>query len=171
MASEPSERVRTEPVPSGRTSADGIYGTILTACIVAAEGATGAAQSAIVATVAVTLVVLWLAHVYARLMSRHVETRHAVTAEDLIMAATGELPILESGLLPLVALVVGRALGASVQGAVILALLCSIGELLVLGVALARHSGFRGFRAAFYGAACGLLGVAVVVLETLLRHL
>jgi hypothetical protein len=170
MSSTPREQARTESFPPRRTSEDGIYGTILTACILAAEGASGADQTAIVATVIVTLGVFWFAHVYARLMSRHLETRRAIIAADLKLAARDELALLESGLIPVFVLVVARALGADGQTAVILALLCSVAELLVLGVAAARQSGFRGLRSVLYGVGCGFLGVALVALETVLRH-
>ena len=173
VADVPSEGPQDTPIEAAllrRSSAGGIYGTLLTASVIAAEGAAGAAKSTIVGAVIVSLVVFWFAHVYARLMSRHVETHRSITGSDWTYALRSELPILESGLVPVLVLFVGRAFGASVQTAVITALACSVAELLVLGFVTARHSGFRGWQLLFYGVACGLLGVALLVLESLIRH-
>ena len=170
VSSEGPEDTPIEVALSRRSSAGGIYGTLLTASVVAAEGSAGATESPIVGAVVVSLVVFWLAHVYAELMSRHVETRRSISLGDVRHAARDELPILEAGLLPVFALIAVRAAGASVQAAVVAALACSIVELLVIGIVVARHSGFRGWQLLFYGVACGLLGVGLLVLESLLRH-
>jgi hypothetical protein len=170
MSSDAPKGAPVEGAAWRRASAEGIFGTVLTGSIVAAEGAAGAAETPIVGAVVVSLVVFWLAHVYATLMSRHVETRRSITMGDARVAAREMLPILEAGLIPVLALIVVRAAGASVQTAVVAALACSIVELLVIGLVLARHSGFRGWQLLFYGVACGLLGVGLILLETLLRH-
>jgi hypothetical protein len=72
--------------------------------------------------------------------------------------------------LPVATLLVARGLGASTVGAAQIALIVAGVLLVIHGHAAGRAAGLNGIRLFAVTAMAGLLGVAMIVLKTLLQH-
>jgi hypothetical protein len=96
-----------------------IYGTIIALAVVVA-GARAYPQEAgnIAALVAVTSVVLWLAHVYAHALAHSVATNQHLSLASLVYIARREDSIVEAALPPVAALLLGAFGVVSTQVAV-----------------------------------------------------
>jgi hypothetical protein len=145
-----------------------VYGTIVAASVIAATAAGGKSPRLILAATVATLLVFWLAHVYADLLdhglrqaSFHLKLLPAIMARELSMLAAPALSIL---FLLLGALgVLGERL------AVNLALWNGVVQLVGWGVDVGRRRGQAWPGALFTGLVNGGLGVVIIVLEVLLH--
>ncbi len=153
----------------GRRRAAGIYGTIVTAAVLAAGGNT-LTSLALEVTVLVTLVVYWLAEQYAELLGEHTHAGHLPSRGQVSSSLAATWPMVTASFVPLASLVVARVLGASASGAADVALYVAIGFLVVHGYAAARAAGLSGIRLVLVSGTAGLLGLAMVILKTALQH-
>jgi len=153
----------------GRRRASSIYGTIVTAAVIAA-GAGRLTTGALAVTVLVTLVVYWLAEQYAELLGEHTHAGRLPSAAQVRSSLAAAWPMVTASFLPLLSLLLARLVGASPSGAAWIALLVAVGLLVIHGHAAGRAAGLAGLRLALVTGTAGLLGVAMVVLKTLLQH-
>jgi hypothetical protein len=144
-----------------------IYGTIVATAVVAASAHEERPGFILAATVA-TLLVFWIAHVYAEVLGHGLRQARldlsivpAVMAEELSMLAAPALSVLF--------LLLG-ALGLLGEGlAVRLALWNGVAQLVGWGVEVGRRLG-RSWPAALLGGVVnGALGVVIILLEVLLH--
>jgi hypothetical protein len=145
-----------------------IYGTILTgATIVAvAEGTHNALEMAV--TVVVTLMVFWVAHAYAEALGNPRGGVPSWVALEQELAA--ESPLVLACVVPLAALLVARALGASFDLATSVAVALSIALLFNYGLLSARRAHTRTAWQITAGMVYGLLGVVIFVLKITFVH-
>ena len=153
----------------GRRRAAGIYGTIITAAVIAAGG-NQLSTAALEITVLVTLVVYWLAEQYAELLGEHTHAGRLPRRDQVLSSLAGAWPMVSASFIPLVSLLLVRAAGASVSGAAAIALVVTVVLLIFHGYTAARAAGLTGIRLLAVTGTAGLLGVAMVVLKTLLQH-
>jgi ABC-type multidrug transport system permease subunit len=153
---------------SGRRRAANIYGTIVTAAVIAAGG-NQLSTPALVITIVVTLVVYWLAEQYAELIGEHTHAGRIPTAAQIRDSLRETLPMVTASYLPVAALLVASVFVSSVDAALI-ALLVAVVLLILHGHTAGRAAGLRGARLFFVTATAGLLGLAMVVLKVVLRH-
>ena len=151
------------------TAASGtIYGTIITTAtmIAAAEGSHD--EREIAATVLVTLIVYWIAHAYAvALGSAHGATPFwAVAGHQL---AT-ESPMVLACILPLAALLLASALGASFNLSTTIAVWFGVALLFFWGVQASRRLQLTLVPRLVSAAVFGLLGLGIIVLRVLFVH-
>ena len=152
----------------GRRRASGIYGTIVTAAVIAASGNT-LSSVALEVTVLVTLVVYWLAEQYAELLGEHTHVGQLPSWEQVSSSLSSAWPMVTASFVPLASLLVARLLGASASQAADIALYVSIALLVIHGHAAARVAELRGIRLALVSATAGLLGLAMVLLKVILQ--
>jgi hypothetical protein len=143
-----------------------IYGTIVTTAVI---GAAGSKPAQTVLELAVgTLLVFWLAHVYAEALAHHLQgARLHWSAITRAMAA--ERPMLEAPTLSLLVLLFGSIGLLNDRAAVVLALWIGIAQLVGWGIAYARSQGWGWPMALAAGLVNGVFGLAVVILEVLLH--
>src|SRR3954447_10191418 len=145
-----------------------IYGSLLTTTLVAVQWRHDAATELIALSLVVSVVVFWLTHVWAEIVNHRV--RGEVTGTDIAALAGAEAPMLLAVLLPAGILALGRVVAASVDTAVGLALIVSIGQLFVWGL-IVGHTARRGWGFALGVAAVDcLLGVVIVALKVIVIH-
>jgi hypothetical protein len=169
-AAESSEGEPRKSSPDrGRRRASGIYGTIVTAAVIAAGG-NQLTTAALEVTVLVTLVVYWLAEQYAELLGEHTHAGRLPSIGQVGASLADAWPMVSSSFIPLASLLVARLCGATAFEAAQAALVVTIGLLGFHGHAAGRAAGVRGVRLAFVTATAVLLGVVMVVLKTLLQH-
>jgi hypothetical protein len=148
-----------------------IYGTIVVMATVTAGslgGGTDAGRLAVV--VGGTVLVLWIAHLYAHALAESLERRRRLDRAELGAVARRELAIPAAAVVP-VAMLVLAALGfLREQTAVWLALGVGVGMLAVQGAryAIVERLGRTGTLAAI--ALNVFLGLVIVCLEALLAH-
>jgi hypothetical protein len=148
-----------------------IYGTILVlAVIIAGAKAFEHEAGHIAGLVAVTVVVFWLAHVYADALAHSVAYDQHLSLTDLRRIAHREASMLEAAVPPLVALLLGAVGIVSTTLAVWVAFGLGLGVLCAQGITFARVERM-GRLGTFAVVAANLgLGVALVGLKLLVSH-
>jgi hypothetical protein len=150
-----------------------IYGTLVAAALLATEASGSENVPEMVGTILGTLVVYWLAHVYADVIARQAlsegEDPHRLTLRVVVESLTQELGIILGGALLVVVLVVVDLAGASQSVAVDAAQLCSIAQLVVWGVFAARRAHLRFGWTVVYALVSAALGVLIGLLKVALH--
>src|SRR3954452_21718743 len=137
VATQPPSRRRL----GGTDAAGGIYGTIVATAVVAGAATHGQYERMLGVTV-ITLVVFWLAHVYAESLGHHLQNATGLAWSTVTRAMARERPMLV-GPLPLLALLLLGAVGLLDENlAVNLALWAGVVQLAAWGVVYARLQGW-----------------------------
>ena len=148
-----------------------IYGTMVAlAVVVAGARAYPDEAGSIAGLVAVTSVVLWLAHVYAHGLAHSVAHGQHLSLAGLRYIARREASILEAALPPVAALLLGAFGVVSTQVAVWAAIGLGVLVLAVQGVTFARVERLGRLGTLLVVAANVGLGVILVGLKLLLTH-
>jgi hypothetical protein len=153
-----------------RRRAAGIYGTIVTAAVIAAGG-NQLSTAALEVAVVVTLVVYWLAEQYAELLGEHTQAGQLPTMGQVGSSLAAAWPMVSASFVPLASLFLARIAGASASGAALVALAVTLVLLVVHGFTAGRAAGLTGVRLVLVVSLAGLLGVAMIGLKVLLQHL
>lgn len=110
-----------------RNPAGTVYGILVVGSILAAEASRTIEFLPLIAAVLVAMALYWLAHAYAQVLGRRLESTERWSPRRLIAALGHELAIMRGASLPLVVLVLAALLGASVSTAVNAALVsCAV---------------------------------------------
>jgi hypothetical protein len=145
-------------------AASGIYGTIVATAVIAGT-ARHEPHGPVLALTAGTLVVFWLAHVYAETLSDHLKGSTELRLATVTGAMARELPMLE-GPLPSLALLLLGTLGLLDDGTAInLALWAGVAQLVGWGVVYARGQGRAWPAAVATGLVNGTFGVLIIALK------
>jgi hypothetical protein len=114
-------------------------------------------------------VATWVAHLYAEVLGSHVRHVEANRGRELRRAMSDGLPILLAGVLPALALLLGRLGAVAPRQALWIAVILALLQLVAIGafVGVVSDQPSNTWR---YAAAAGLLGVAVVLLLVALGH-
>ena len=166
---------RAQTRPSARTRARrraaGIYGTIITAAILAAIG-DHVRTLPLTVSILVTLVVYWLAEEYAELLGEQLEGGHLPTWADVRAALAATWPMVSASYIPLLALVLARLLGASPPDAANAALVTAIVLLMICAWSAGRAARLRGRQLFVITSIAGALGLLMILLkDVVLIHL
>ncbi len=155
----------------GSRRAAGIYGTIITAAILAAAGDhVGALPLAI--SIVVTLVVYWLAEEYAELLGEQLEGGRLPSWPHIRAALAATWPMVSASYIPLLALVLARLLGASASAAANAGLVTAIVVLMICAWSAGRAARLRGRQLAVITLIAGALGLLMILLkDVVLIHL
>jgi len=161
----------TPVAASGRRRAAGIYGAIITAAIIAAAGGK-LPTVALAVSVLVTLLVYWIAEEYAEVLGEQATGGHLPTRASVRYALTSTWPMVSASYIPLLALVVTRAAGASSTAAANVGLGIAVLLLIYHGWSAGRASQLHGWRLAGAVLTAAGLGLVMVALKDLvLLHL
>jgi hypothetical protein len=151
--------------------ASAIYGTIVTAGLIAARGSHEARPWPLVLAVVATLLVFWVTHAYTDTIGGLITAGKADPAArpSLLHALREEAPILESGLFPIVVMLISHAFGASVGNAATIAVAAAALELFGWSALAARRAELETKERVVFVLVTGLLGAALIVLKTLIH--
>jgi hypothetical protein len=145
-------------------TAGAIYGTIVATAVIGG-GAKYKAPGYLLALTIGTLVVFWLAHVYAEALAHHLQGSGKLSWAPVVEAMARERPMLLAPLPALVMLLLG-ALHVLPDGvAVNLALWAGVAQLFGWGVTYARHQHWGWPGALITGLVNGTFGVVIVFLK------
>jgi hypothetical protein len=145
-----------------------VYGTVVACAVIAATAAGGESPELILVATASTLLVFWLAHVYADFLDH--ELRHASSGLRVVASIMGhELSMLAAPALSILFLLLS-AIGLLDEGlAVRLALWNGVVQLVGWGVDAGRRRGRAWPSALLGGLVNGAFGVVIIMLEVLLH--
>jgi hypothetical protein len=169
LSPRPRIRCPTGAVELGprRQNAASIYGTIVSASVMAA--ASQKSIIAVVVAVIVTVFVYWVAERYAELLGE-LSQGHMLTKADIVHSFREGLPMIEASYAPLAVLVGAAVLGADTPTALTIAMLFTVGWLFALGFYAGRRHGLTGWPLAVVTGIAGLLGLILVILKFSLHH-
>jgi hypothetical protein len=153
---------RAEPLP--RRPADGIYGTIITASVLASAGDELAAPP-LALSILITLAVYWLADVYSELLGGHFERGRLPSWPEARATLFAAWPMVSASFIPLVVLALARLSGLSDPRAATAGLVSAIVMLAIYAWAAGHAAQLRGLQLALITALAGLLGVLMVILK------
>lgn len=149
-------------------SAGAIYGTIAAMAVIAGTAADPGHGKALGLTIA-TLLVFWVAHVYAHALAHHLRGVRRLDWSAVRAAMVEEWSLLQ-GPVPLLLLLALGELGVlEERQAVRLALWLGVVELVTWAVLYARRQRWPWLTALTAGAVNGLFGVVIVVLEVVVH--
>lgn len=118
-------------VPAGN-AAGVVYGVITVGALMAAESGRHESYLDMFASALVATLLYWLAHAYADLLGRRLATGEALTARALGRALVHDWAIVRGAAIPLLALVIAWAVGASQEAGVTAALRTAVVTVVVL---------------------------------------
>ncbi|MBV9917568.1 MAG: hypothetical protein JO153_13775 [Solirubrobacterales bacterium] len=150
-------------------AAGGVYGTLMVGILLAAESPGHETYGETVGAAAIVLGLYWLTSLYAHLLGDRLKKQESLNLALVRRMCLYELPIIEGALVPLVALLVAWAAGASLTTGIRVAVWTMVGTVVALEVA----AGWRarlGARGVWLQAAAGAtMGLAVVAAKLVLH--
>jgi hypothetical protein len=149
---------------AGQRRAAGIYGTVITAAVLASAGAhLGTAALAI--AVLVTLLVYWMAEQYAEILGEQA-ARGRLPGWSRIRAGLADTwPMVSASYLPVLVVVICRVAGMAPTPAANVALATAVVLLVVHGWAAGRAAELHGVRLLIVTSIAGALGVLMIILK------
>lgn len=150
-----------------RDPAEGALGTVVTAGLMAAYADPPVQMAEVVVAALVTVVVYWLAHVYAEMVGRMPgDGGPAFSRARLRRSLRANWGLVRAALPLLVIALVAWAAGARPTTALGVAVWFAVVILVVEGVVTAYRHGVRGLRLLAAAAAAGVLGLLLVALKS-----
>jgi hypothetical protein len=150
-------------------SAAGIYGTIVTASVLATAGGSLTTLGLVIA-VFVTLVVYWVAEEYAEI-GAHASAGRLPSWAHARSALAAKWPMVSASYLPLVILIAADVLGATPSTAAYIALIGTVVLLMVFGWTAAKAANLSRVGQLGMTMVAGALGLLMIALKSGLSHL
>jgi hypothetical protein len=149
---------------AGRGPAHGIYGTIVTASVMASAGDELTTPELIV-SILVTLAVYWFADVYSEMLGHQLQQEHLPSWRDAGAGLAAAWPMVSASFIPLVVLGLASLTALSDSWAATAGLIAAIVMLAYYAWSAGRAARLHGARLAVVTGAAALLGVLMVVLK------
>jgi hypothetical protein len=162
-------RLRTWLFDRGDNLAGGIYGTILVISLIAAVDFKHRIWQSI-ALIELTTFVFWLAHVYAFALATSLERQARVSLREVRTLAAHEWPLLQSSILPLLALIAGGIGLLAVHTAFTVAIGIGVVTLASWGFVFARKERLGALATTGVVATNTAFGLVVVALKVFVSH-
>jgi len=164
----PSSRVREAEQPDFYAAA--IYGSILSAALLAPFHEEHVAAADALAVLLSTAAVFWLAHAWSTIVAERIHFGLPFSLRRALEIARAEWPLIEAALAPSFVLLLGWAGVVANQRALSLAIAVCIAQLIGWGFVVGYRAYHRGLHAVAAGIANGALGVGLVALEVAVVH-
>jgi hypothetical protein len=145
-----------------------IYGSLLVTTLIAVQWRYDAVPELIALSLVVSVGVFWLTHVWSAVMDRRV--RGPVNGREAVDLAVSEISMLSAVIAPGLVLGLWRAVSVTVDEAIGAALLVSIVQLFLWGLAVGRAAHAGWVRAVLVGLVDCAMGVAIVAFKVLVIH-
>lgn len=166
MAGAPGARAEPEHLvrSAGRRRAVGIYGTIVTAAILAAAGDQLSVPDLVISVV-VTLSVYWVAEEYAEILGEQLADGRLPSWRYIRAALAATWPMVGATFAPLLFLVAAWLLGASASDAANAGLVAAVLELVFYSWAAGRAAQLKGRQQLAVTSTAVVLGLMMIVLK------
>ena len=149
---------------AGRRRAVGIYGTIVTAGVLASAG-DRLKTPELALSVLITLLVYWIAEEYAEILGEHLAGGRLPTLGYAGAALKATWPMVGASSLPLLLLMLAWAAGASSSAAANVALGAAVAELLAYSWAAGRAAHLSRRQQLVISSAAAALGLVMIMLK------
>jgi hypothetical protein len=147
-----------------------VYGVILIAALLAAESGLHDSYLDTIASAAIGLGTYWLAHSYATVLARRFAAPERLSARTVGRALVHEWAIVRGAAIPLAAVVISWASGASQETAVTVAVWSAVATIVVLEVLAGVHAHATTGELIVEAGVGVVLGLAILALKALLGH-
>jgi hypothetical protein len=155
----------------GRRRAAGIYGTIITAAVLAAIGSRLPILPLVV-SILVTLLVYWVAEEYAEILGEQLEGGRLPTWRDIRAALATTWPMVSASFAPLLSVVLAWWLGTSVSAAANVGLVVAVLLMMFYGWSAGRAAEVHGKQLVMITSLAAALGLLMILLkDVVLIHL
>lgn len=153
----------------GDNLAGGIYGTILVTSIIAAADASHTIWLSL-GIVEVTMIVFWLAHVYAGALAWSIDGRETFSRREIRRVAGHEWPLLQAAIVPSIVLLAGGLGLIRTQSAYWLAVGYGVVALIWWGLLFARKEHLGRLATIAVVLVNASFGLVIVVLKEFVSH-
>jgi hypothetical protein len=156
---------------AGRRRASGIYGTVITAAVLASAGAV-LRTAGLALAVLLTLIVYWTAEQYADVLGEQAEHGHLPSWSRIRDGLLSTSPMVSAAYIPVLALIASRLSGATRTIAANVALAVAVLLLMIHGFSSGRAAELRGAQLARVTLIAGSLGIFFIVMKNfVMTHL
>ena len=146
-----------------------VYGTILAGALIAAESGAHDGYPDKVGSTVLALGIFWLAHSYSIVLGRRLAEEERLTVRALARAFGREWSIMRGAAIPLLALLIGWAIGASEASAVDAAVWAAIASLIAFELLAGMRARSTPRELALESAVGVAMGLAILALKALLH--
>jgi hypothetical protein len=146
-----------------------VYGTVMVGVLFAAEDARRVGYRESIEAATLIVVLYWLTGLYAHNLAERLQMRESVKLSTVWRSCVHELPLIEGALIPVVALLVAWAAGASVTRGVRVAVWATAVTIVVLEVAAGWRARLRPRHLWLRTGVGVFLGLAIVGLKLILH--
>jgi hypothetical protein len=146
-----------------------VYGSFLVASVVGAAFEAGAGARTLTGSAFVSMLTFWLAHVWSEVVGEHVSAGTRFHARVIPVIARREWPLVEAAAVPTALLALAWAGVWSRETGAALALGSAILQITGWGVVAGFRSGASPLSTVMLGVGQGILGVLLLVLESLIH--
>ena len=146
-----------------------VYGTVMVGVLLAAEDTYHEGYPETIGAAAIILVLYWFMNLYTHTLGIRLRTRGRLTKTLFWHSCAYELAVLEGAMIPVLALLVAWAAGATVTTGVSVALWATAVSIVTLEVAAAWRGGLRRSDVWIQAGAGALMGLAIIVLKLVLH--
>ncbi|MGI8713959.1 MAG: hypothetical protein ACR2NR_12445 [Solirubrobacteraceae bacterium] len=146
-----------------------VYGTILVTTLLVAESPKRESYVKTVGAVAISLVVYWLANSYAEFTGQRVTRSEPFHVREFASTAQHELAVIYGALVPLLALLICWAAGATLQTAVTVAIWTAVTMIVATEVVIGVRAELTGRHLVIQTGMGMLLGLLMIALRVLLH--
>jgi hypothetical protein len=154
----------------GAANAEGaVYGTLMIGVMLAAEDADRVGYPETIGAATIVLALYWLANLYTHTLGLRLKTREPLNVRLILRSCVHELPIIEGALIPVLALLVAWAAGATVASAVTAALWAAAVSIVFLEIAAGWLARLRPHDLWLQAGIGAVMGLAVIGLKLLLH--
>jgi len=153
----------------GDNLAGGIYGTILVTSIIAASDSSHTIWRSF-GILEVTVVVFWLAHVYAHALAWSLDRNEQFSRRGLLQVARNERPLLQAAVVPSIALIAGGLGLIATQTAYRIAVGFGVAMLIWWGLLIARKEELSGRATLAVVLVNASFGLVIVLLKEFVNH-
>jgi hypothetical protein len=153
-----------EANPSGA-----VYGAIVIGALLAAESGEHETFLDTAASAAIATALYWLAHGYATMLGRRLSDHERLTAGALVRALAHDWALVRGAAIPLLALLIAWAAGASQQTAVTAALWSTVASLIVFELIAGLRSRASAGELVLELSVGVTMGVAILALKVVLH--
>jgi hypothetical protein len=155
-------------VPAGN-AAGLVYGVITIGALMAAESGRHESYLDLFASALVATLLYWLAHAYADLLGRRLETGEPLTARTLGRALVHDWAIVRGAAIPLLALVIAWVAGASRESGVTAALRTAVVTVVVFELLAGIRAKSSAAELLFKLGVGVTMGIAILAVKGILR--
>lgn len=146
-----------------------VYGTLIIGAVLATESAGRETLLETVGALALALALYWLAHAYADTLGQRLDRQTPLSAAGLLRALVRDWAIVRGAGMPILALLVASAAGASLATAVLAAVWASAALIVAFELLAGVRAGLRGTELMLQACAGAAMGLVIIALRVVMH--